>query len=286
MSKHPRTRKNIRAKRIESIKHLFMAIVVALVMYPFAMLVILSFKDNNQFFNEPWVLTFPLHLKNYAAAFLALLRYVGNSFLISGASCCGVVLVSAFSAYVFARFRFPGREFLFLAIISLMMIPGVLGLVPRFVIIKRLGLIDTYWALILPYIAIGQVMGIFLLRTFFESIPGDLFDAARIDGAGDFRSFSSVAVPLCKPTMATVAIITVQFTWNDLIWPLVVISDDKLKPLTIGLLTFQSQFSTYSMTRWGPLFAGYVVASLPLLALFMVASRTFVRGLTTGALKA
>jgi len=275
-----------RDNSLEMVKHVLMAIVIALVIYPYAMLIILSFKNNNQFYSRPWVITFPLHFGNYGAALEALVRYVGNSLVVTSATCFGVVLLSAFSAYVFARFEFRGKQFLFYAIISLMMIPGVLGLVPRFVIVKRLGLLNTYWALILPYIAAGQVMGIFLLRTFFESIPKDLFDAAKIDGAGDFRSFSSVAVPLCKPTMATVAIINVQFAWNDLIWPLVVISDDKLKPLTIGLLSFQSQFATYSMTRWGPLFAGYVVASIPLVVLFMIASRAFVEGLTTGALKA
>jgi ABC-type glycerol-3-phosphate transport system permease component len=115
------------------------------------------------------------------------------------------------------------------------MIPGILGLVPLFMIVKRLGLLDTYWALVLPYVAGGQVMGIFLLRTFFAAIPNDLFDASRIDGAGDFRTFASVAVPLCKPMLATVHYYGAS-SWNDLIWPLIVIQDNQLKSITIGLL--------------------------------------------------
>ena len=267
-------------------RHALMVLILALVLFPFAMLIVLSFKDTAQFMHERWTLSFPLHLKNYVAATNALIGYAVNSFIVTGLTCFGVVSLSAFSAYVFARFDFPGRQFLFYAIISLMMIPGVLGLVPLFMIVKRLGLLDSYWALVLPYVAGGQVMGIFLLRTFFAAIPGDLFDASRIDGAGDFRTFVSVAVPLCRPMLATVAIITVLSSWNDLIWPLVVIQDNRLKTITIGLLRFQSQFVSQSVTQWGPLFAGYVVAFIPLLVLFLATSKTFVEGLTAGALKA
>jgi len=270
----------------ELARHAAMLLILALVLYPFFMLITLSFKNNPQFMHERWTLSFPLHLNNYVAAMEALIGYVVNSFIVTGLTCVGVVSLAAFSAYVFARFEFPGRQFLFYAIISLMMIPGILGLVPLFMIVKRLGLLDTYWALVLPYIAGGQVMGIFLLRTFFAAIPGDLFDASRIDGAGDFRTFVSVAVPLCKPMLATVAIITVLSSWNDLIWPLVVIQDNRLKTITIGLLRFQSQFVSQSVTQWGPLFAGYVVAFIPLLVLFLATSKTFVEGLTSGALKA
>lgn len=275
-----------RRRTREWAKHALLLGLVALVFYPFVMLLVLSLKNNAQFYHNPWLLTFPFHWGNYAAAFLGLVRYMGNSILVSGASAAGVIGLSAFSAYVFARFEFFGRQFLFYAIISLMMIPSILGLVPLFMIVRNLGLIDSYWALILPYIAGGQVMGIFLLRTFFAAMPGDLFDAAKIDGAGDFRAFSSVALPLAKPMLAVIAVITVQGTWNDIIWPYVALSTDAKKTLTIGLLAFQGKFVAESMTQWGPLFAGYVVASLPLLILFLSASRTFVEGLTSGALKA
>lgn len=277
---------NRRTVASELARHAVMLLILALVLYPFVMLIMLSLKDNFQFLHERWTLSFPLHFKNYVAAADALMGYFINSIIVTGLTCIGVVSLSAFSAYVFARFEFPGRQFLFYAIISLMMIPGILGLVPLFMIVKRLGLLDTYWALVLPYIAGGQVMGIFLLRTFFAAIPNDLFDASQIDGAGDFRTFASVAVPLCKPMLATVAIITVLSSWNDLIWPLIVIQDNQLKTITIGLLRFQSQFVSQSVTQWGPLFAGYVVAFTPLLALFLATSKTFIEGLTAGALKA
>ncbi len=267
-------------------KHGIMLGIVALVLYPFAMLVVLSLKDNAQFFHEPWLPTWPLHPGNYSASARLLIRYILNSIFVSGASCAGVLLLSSFSAFTFARFQFFGRRFLFLAIIVLMMVPGILGLVPTFMVVKNLGLLNTRWALILPYIAGGQVVGIFLLRSFFSAMPDDLFDAAKIDGAGDFRMYASVALPLCKPMLATIAIMNVQATWNDLIWPLVCLSDDKLKTVSIGLLSFQSQVAMATTTRWGPLFAGYVVASIPLLLLFLVASRAFVQGLTSGALKA
>jgi ABC-type glycerol-3-phosphate transport system permease component len=198
-------------------RHAAVIIIIVLVLYPFALLISLAFKDNAQFMHQRWMPTLPLHFANFTAATAAMIRYVVNSFIVTTLSCAGIVTLSAFSAYVFAGFEFPGRQSLFYAILSLMMVPGVLGLVPLFMIVRSLGLLDTYWALILPYIAGGQVMGIFLLRTFFAAIPNDLFDASRIDGAGDFRAFTSVAVPLCKPMLATVAIISVQASWNDLI---------------------------------------------------------------------
>ena len=275
-----------RTNWVEVTKHAAMGILVALTFYPFVVLILISFKNNVQFFHHPWSLTFPLVFKNYQSAFFALIGYVGNSMFISTVTCFGVVYLSAFSAYVFARFSFFAKEALFYAIVSLLMVPGILGLIPLFMIVKNLGLLNTYWALLLPYIASGQVLGIFLLRTFFASVPKDLFDAAEIDGAGHIRTFFSVAVPLCKPIMVTLAIINLFFTWNDVIWPLVVLSDDDVKTIAVGLLSFQSQFMTHSLTRWGPLFAGYVLASIPLLILFLVASRSFVEGLTSGAIKA
>jgi len=130
-------------------------------------------------------------------------------------------------------------------------------------------------------VASGQVFGIFLLKGFFENLPEELFEAARVDGADNLRSFFYIGLPLSKPIVGTLVVMNVLSTWNNIIWPRVVLSDDALFPLTVGLMQFRQLFYTV----WGPLMAGYVIASIPLIVLFALASRLFVQGLTSGALK-
>jgi multiple sugar transport system permease protein/raffinose/stachyose/melibiose transport system permease protein len=192
-----------------------------------------------------------------------------------------VLAFSSFPAYVFARFRFPLKELLYYLIISLLMIPPVLTLVPQYVLISDLGLLNSRLALILPYIAGGQVFGIFLLRSFYASQPQELFEAAQIDGAGDLLTFWHIALPLARPILGTLAVLNVVGTWNDIVWPTIVFSDQSLQNLSVGLTVFESEYNT----NWGPLFAGYVIAALPLLLLFALVSRWFVEGLSSGALK-
>jgi multiple sugar transport system permease protein/raffinose/stachyose/melibiose transport system permease protein len=162
-----------------------------------------------------------------------------------------------------------------------MMVPGVLTLIPSFVLIKNLNLLDTRWALILPYIAGGDVFAIFVLRAFFASLPEELFEAARIDGAGELGAFWRIGVPLVMPALGTIAILQVLSSWNDFIWPLIVLFDEPIKTLTLGLIAFQGRHTT----DWGPLMAGYTIASIPLVVLFALTTRTFIEGLTSGGLK-
>ena len=143
------------------------------------------------------------------------------------------------------------------------------------------GLLNSQFALILPYIAGGQAFAIFVLRSFIAELPEDLFAAARIDGAGELRVLWWIVVPLSKHVISAIAIMNLISVWNDYVWPLIIISDDAKRTLTIGLAFFQSQHAT----TYGPLMAGYVLASLPLLALFAIAVKSFVAGLTSGALK-
>ena len=261
--------------------HIALIFIGMLTFYPFIMMIILSFKDMTQYTHHPWSLTLPIHWENYAAAWEGISRYILNSVLVSGSTVLGVVFLGAFTAYVFSRFQFPGKSFLFFLILSLLMIPGVLTLVPQFMLVRQLGLLNTLWVLILPYISLGQVMAIFILRSFMSGISEELFEAARIDGAGNFQCFWQIVLPLSKPILGVIAIIQTLRTWNDLIWPWVTISKDNLRTITIGLAFFRGQY----YTNWGLLFAGYVLASIPLIILFAFASKWFVSGLTSGALK-
>jgi multiple sugar transport system permease protein/raffinose/stachyose/melibiose transport system permease protein len=270
-----------RVHRAQVVRNAALTAICLLVFYPFLMLIQLSVKDHYQVEHRPWWPELPFLWDNYAVAWATVSKYVFNSILVSGVAGIGMIAVASLAAYVFARQSFPGRELLYNAVIALMMVPGILTLIPLFILVKDLGLLDSYSGLILPYIAGGQVFGIFLLRQFFAGLPEELFEAARIDGAGELTILLRIVVPLSWPILGTLAIIHILYTWNDLIWPLVVISDQGLKTLTIGLLVFRGSY----IANWGPLFAGYFIATVPLLLVFVFANRLFIRGLTSGALK-
>jgi multiple sugar transport system permease protein/raffinose/stachyose/melibiose transport system permease protein len=262
-------------------KHLLLIVISFFLFFPFVMTLIISFKDLNQFSVEPFLPTFPLHWSNYEEAGRIVLPYIWNSIVVCGVTAFLVVLIGALTAYTFASFEFPGKEFLYYFILILLMVPGILTLVPTFVVVRDLKLLDTNWALILPWLSGGQVFAIFILRTFYEAMPKDLFEAARLDGAGELAIFARIAVPLSQSILGVVAIFNVLGTWNDFLWPLVTISTQDKYPLVLGLYRFQSQYYTV----WGPLMAGYVIGTIPLIILFAFTSRLFVQGLAAGGIK-
>lgn len=276
--------------------HLMLLVLVGLTLYPFLFLIQTSLKDNPQFYHHFWGLPGPLRWDNYAQAWGAINTYVINTVVVTVASVIGTVGLASFSAYAFARHRFPGREQLFYSIIALLMVPGVLTLISSFMWMKQFplaggndlwgrngnGLLNSHLALVLPYIAGGQAFSIFVLRGFIAALPEELFEAARLDGASDGVLFRRLAIPLSKPILGTIAIMVALSAWNDYVWPLIVLSDDSQRTLSIGLTFFRGTY----FTTYGPLMAGYVLASLPLLVLFLLTMRTFIAGLTSGALKA
>lgn len=261
--------------------HALLGVLVILTFFPLLLMVITSFKDNAEFYQSFFWIALPLHPENYTSAWAEISPYMLNSVIVTSISTAGVVVISALAAYAFARFAFPGKELLYYLIIALMMLPGVLTLIPSFVLVKNLGLLDTRWALILPYIAGGDVFAIFVLRAFFASLPEELFEAARIDGTGELAAFWHIGLPLVMPALGTVAILQVLATWNDYIWPLIVLFDDPVKTLALGLVAFEGRHTT----DWGPLMAGYTIAIIPLVVLFVATTRTFIEGLMSGGLK-
>ncbi|MGQ9631197.1 MAG: carbohydrate ABC transporter permease [bacterium] len=263
--------------------HIALGAIAALSFYPFAFMLISSLKTNEQFYHNFFGLPLPPNFVNYLDAWEGVVLYLLNSFTVTGSSVLGVLAIASISAFVFARFDFPGREFIFYCILSLLMIPSILTLIPSYLVVRDLGLLDTRWALILPYIAGGQVFAIFILRSFFSSIPEELMEAARIDGASEFQAFLRIVIPLSKPILITVAIMDILASWNDYIWPLVTISNGKLWTITLGLVAFRDRYVGWA--AWGPLFAGYVIASLPLIILFFFTMKYYIAGLTSGALK-
>jgi ABC-type glycerol-3-phosphate transport system permease component len=271
-------------KKSQTIIIIAVLVLLALVtLYPFLFTIMGSLKSSYQMSHNFWGFPYPMRFVNFVDAWKQLNQYFLSSFIVTISSVIGVLLVSSWTAFVFARFPFPGKEFLFLMIIALMMVPGILVLVPQFILVKGLGLLNTRWALLLPYISGGQVFAIFIIRSFIEGIPASLFEAVKMDGGNSFFSYRYVAIPLSKPILSTVAILNILATWNDYVWPLVTISKEKIMTLTVGLMQFTGATSGFELR--GAMFAGYVLGSIPLLILFFFTMRSFVSGLSSGAVK-
>jgi ABC-type glycerol-3-phosphate transport system permease component len=219
----------------------------------------------------------------YRYAWEVLRPYTLNTILVCLATVLGVLLVGSISAYVFSKCQFAGKKTLFMAILSFMMIPGVLTLVPSFMWVKQLGLLNSHWVLILPYIAGGQVFAIFLFKSFFDGLPNELFESARMDGAGHLRLYWNLVLPLSKPILAVVATTNILGTWNNFLWPFITNSDEKYHVVSSGLFLMRG---TAVSANYATMFAAYVLASIPLLILFLYATKPFMTGVTSGAFKA
>ncbi|WP_169908327.1 carbohydrate ABC transporter permease [Metabacillus halosaccharovorans] len=263
--------------------HLFLIVLAFIALYPFFYMIITSFKTNGQFYSNFFGITFPLHFENYAVAWEAIGGYIFNSVFVGVASVLIIITTSALAGYSFARLRFKGKNFLYMSVVALLMIPGLLTLIPLFLLVKSFGLLDSYMGLIIAFAAGGQAFTIFVFRQSFASLPEELFEAARIDGCGELRVFWQIVLPLSKPIIGTMAIWNLLAIWNEYMMPLVLLSDPTKFPITVGLIQFESQF--VSQTLYGPMFAGYTIASLPLLILFLFTMRLFMKGLTSGAVK-
>jgi len=261
---------------------IFQVFISILLFAPFYFMLVSSVKTNEQILGSYFGIQFPMHFEYYARSFQKVIIYIKNSVIISFITLAGVSIVSSLTAYVFARYSFFGKKVLFILLLSFLMIPGVLTLIPQFVLIVKLGINNTSFACILPYIATGQIVFIFILRTFIEEIPRELFDSANIDGAGDIRIFSHIVYPLSKSMILSLGLMNLIFTWNDFIWPLTVLSSDSRRTITIGLYSFLGKQNIL----YGLLFAGFVIASVPVIVLFSLNMRNFIRGITAGGIKA
>ncbi len=283
LQKRGRARGRRRRLRLsETVSGIVLLILLALSLLPFAMMLLLSLKTNADIFTRFWGLPQPARWDFYRDAAVALKGYLLNTLIVTAVVVPGVLLLSSLSGYALARLSFRGRDGVFALILALLVVPGILTLIPTYALVQSMGLLNTRWALILPYLAGGQVLGVVLCRTFFASLPDELFEAMRLDGAGDVQIYRHLALPLSLPTLATIAIMTTLGIYNDYIWPLVTISDSSLQTFTVGVTRFAGEFNL----DYGPTLAGYVIGSLPLIALFAIGMRAFVQGVTSGALKA
>jgi multiple sugar transport system permease protein len=220
-------------------------------------------------------------LAHYRALFtrLSLGHYVVNSTLIAGAVTFVSLALNSMAGYAFAKFRFAGRDRLFRLLLAALVIPGQVGMLPLFLLLKEMGLVNTYWGAIVPGMA--SIFGIFLMRQYALSIPDSLLDAARIDGAGEWRIYWSLVLPSCTPILVTLAIFTFMGTWNDFLWPLIVLTDDAMYTLPVALANLLGEHAQDVEL----MMAGAVLTVLPVVVLFMALQRYYIAGIMSGSLK-
>ncbi|GAA4452591.1 carbohydrate ABC transporter permease [Phytohabitans houttuyneae] len=244
---------------------------------PLLQMVLTSFMtaaDINRF--PPRLIPTQLSLAGYQALFAEsqILRWLANTVVVAAISIVGHLVLCSLAGYGFARLRFPGRTLGFFAMVATVMVPIQLLMIPTFLMFSRLGIANTLAAAFVPWLA--SAFGIFLMRQFFLSLPRELEEAARLDGCGTFGAFRRIVLPLAKPALATLAVFTLLGSWNDLVWPLIAISDERWYTLQVGLTSFQGT----RRTQFELLMAGNVVATMPLLIGFVLAQRWFVASMT------
>lgn len=252
---------------------------------PFVWMLFSSFKSNAEIFSfPPRLIPSSWYVDAYARLFAE--RPFGtwylNSLGVAVLTTVAVLFFSSLAGFAFAKYDFRGRDALFMVLIGSSMIPFQLILIPLFVVISRLGWVDTYAGLIIPFMA--PAVGIFLMRQFISQIPDDLLHAARIDGATDFRIYWLVVVPLLRPALGTLGILTFLGSWNSFLWPLVVIRDQARMTLPLGLQLLQASVAG-QQTDYGVIMAAATLVSVPVIIVFLLMQRQFVSGLLSGAVK-
>lgn len=264
--------------------YLVLLCILAIFITPYLFSLNASFKPLAAILSDTaWTPTRSLSVANYQSLFgeHQFLTYLGNTVLVTVILTIGQVLFSMMGAYAFARLRFPGREALFWLYLSMMMVPNVVTMIPMYVMMEYAHLLNTYWALFLPY-ALGTPYAVFLMRQFFLTIPQSIIEAARIDGCSERRILWSVLVPLARPIITTATIIAFVFGWNNFLWPLIATNSNDLQVMTVGLANFNSSFGT----QWNLILAGSMVALIPLVILFCIFQRQIVNSISlTGANK-
>jgi len=262
-------------------RHAFIWFVLFFAFLPLYLMLIVSFKDNTQFYEHPATITTPMHWGNWTSAWQIVTPTVANSIFISTLATALTLAFAIGAAYFFVRLRMPFAGVLWNAILVMMMMPAIANLVPLFRLLRDLNLLNTLSALILVGASAGQMFAIFVLRNFVADIPRDLFEAAEIDGASHFQQLRVVVIPLAGPILGTVGVMQFIYVWNDFILPLIIIRDGDHLPVMVQLLRMSGEY----VKLWGPLMAGYAIASVPIIVLFAFSMKLFVRGLSEGAVK-
>ncbi len=262
--------------------HSLLAVGTALTLLPLLWMLAASLMPTGEANHYPprlWPST--ITFEHYAALFtrLDLGRYLFNSVLLASAVTMISLLINSMAGYAFAKFRFRYRDQLFRGLLAAMVIPAQVAMLPLFLLLKQFGLINTYWGVIIPGMA--SVFGIFLIRQYLLALPDSLLDAARMDGAGEFRIYWSLVLPLCRPILVTLAIFTFLGAWNDFMWPLIVLTDSTQYTLPVALANLLGEHVQDSEL----MMAGSVLTVLPVMLLFVALQKYYIAGIMLGSVK-
>ncbi|MFJ9005417.1 carbohydrate ABC transporter permease [Streptomyces canus] len=271
------------SRRSRALTYTVLVMALAATLMPFAWMLLGSFKTQGELLRDPsgWLPKSPT-LDNYTAWLgdLHIGHYFLNSAIVAVFTVLGNLVFCSMIGYALAKLDFPGKRLLFTLVMITLMVPGVVTFVPLFVMVAKLGMVDTYPALILPFVA--SPLGVFLMRQFMLDIPDELLEAARIDGAGQIRTFTRIVLPLCGPPLATLTILTFLGSWNNFLWPLVAAQSQDKFTLPVALALYSQGENS---THYGLLLAGSVLVIAPMVALFIALQRFFVQGVASTGIK-
>jgi multiple sugar transport system permease protein len=274
-----------RAPRRKRLVVLYVVLLVSafVSIFPFLIAVFTAFKPTSGLFSSPvWLPTLAPTFANFLTVVTkyGFLQYLGQTIVYAALVTAGQLVFSTFAAYAFARMKFPGRDLIFWLYLATLLVPNVVTMIPLFIMMKDLGWVNTYAGLAAPWI-LGTPLGVFLMRQFFRGIPDDLEDAARVDGANVPTLLWRIILPLSRPILATLAIITGVQAWNNLLWPLIISSTSNTRMVTVAIADFQSNFGT----DWNLMMAAAVIALLPPIIFFLIFQRQIVRSIVLTGLK-
>lgn len=274
------SRKAVSGKKI--IRTISMLVILLVIAFPFLWLIISSFKHEKDIISfPPRIFADSYTLDNYIKVWttIPLLDYIKNTVIFAGGTVITSVFFDSLAGYAFARMRFKGKSVLFYFVLLTMMIPFQVFMIPLFIEVNLLGMLDTYAGLIITRMT--TAFGIFMMRSFFITLPDSLEEAARIDGLSEFNIFLKIMLPLSKPTLLSLGIFTLMNSWNDLLYPLILTSSSKMRTLPAGLALFTGQ----NISFYGPVMAGTVISMLPLLVVYIFAQKYFVQGTAMSGMK-
>lgn len=261
--------------------NVIIVLLILITLFPIYLMIATSTKTETQMYANFWGIQFPVTWSNYTDAFNIVKSYIKNSIIVTFFILLYIVILSVLGGYAFARLRFRGKKLLFWILMSLQMIPASLMLVPKYLLICNYGMADSYIGVILPYAAASVIFPLILSRSFFMGMPNAVFEAARIDGAGELSIIKNIVIPLSKPIIGSVTLMTFFGAFNDYMWPMLVLSSDSLKTIPVGLKQLVGAYGT----NYGFQMAAYSIVTVPLLILITCTMRVYVKGITLGAVK-
>jgi ABC-type glycerol-3-phosphate transport system permease component len=268
----------------EAVKLGYLAFVLLFAFFPLYVMIVVSFKSNEQFLANPWFFDSlsDWNWSNWLVGWETVKGYILNSIFVSFLGTSITLVIVLMCSYAIARYDFPGKNIIFYLVMATMFLPGtVAALVTLFDLLRRMGLVNNLWALVLMASVGGQVAGVFILRNFIEDIPKELFESAQLDGAGHLQQIRHIILPLSASIISVTCIMDFLHSWNSTILPLLLLRDDALLTIPVGLFRLDGEY----VKQYGQLMAGYAISSVPLLVIFMCSMKFFVKGLSAGAVK-